>query len=219
MLFPKHPIVTPARTIYKGHVEEGPGQYPIAKTVDWVEDMGTMGDKLYFASKAGFIASSAFAIVDIRTIKKITERKAQLARYAFFAVPITGMAAGWMGGVEMGKIALGRKDERAWVFGASVPAGIFGIWRRDIYKGVRTGLFLAALGYAYQYSCNNDLTNSLFSPDTSNPNIPNPNNPFNRDWTMWNLTTKSENPTFHVDAGWYFPDPGPSWKKWEDKKE
>ena len=53
-----------------------------------------------------------------------------------------------MGGVELGKIWLGRKDERAWIIGSVMPAGIFGIWRRCPYKGLRTALFLSAIGWA-----------------------------------------------------------------------
>merc|ERR1712183_430624 len=100
--------------------------------------------------------------------KKITERKAQLARFAFFTVPVTGM-------------------------------------------------IMAALGVAYQYSTNNNLTNSLFMPNTDNPNLPSPFNPFNRDFSFFNFKGK-EYSTVHTDTGMYFPDPGPSWKKWEDQK-
>ena len=37
---PKKPWVQQAgcRDIYKGYIEEGEGQYPIAKTKDWVEE-------------------------------------------------------------------------------------------------------------------------------------------------------------------------------------
>ena len=49
-----------------------------------------------------------------------------------------------MGGVELGKIWLGRKDERAWLVGSVMPAGIFGIWRRCPYKGLRKFLKLIA---------------------------------------------------------------------------
>ena len=30
------------------------------------------------------------------------------SRFAYFTIPLTTMAAGWMGGIELGKIALGR---------------------------------------------------------------------------------------------------------------
>jgi hypothetical protein len=33
---------------------------------------------------------------------------------------------------------------------------------RNIYGGLRTGLVLAAFGYIYQVSTNNNLTNSFF---------------------------------------------------------
>ena len=32
------------------------------------------------------------------------------SRFAYFTIPLTTMAAGWMGGIEVGKIALGRYD-------------------------------------------------------------------------------------------------------------
>ena len=68
MLYPKYPPVDAHRLIYKGYVEEGPGQYPIAKTKDWVEDIGTMQEKIGWAAWRGFLFSSAFALVDIRYV-------------------------------------------------------------------------------------------------------------------------------------------------------
>ena len=62
----------------------------------------TYGGVLGF--KGGFFLS----MVDIFMIKNIKERKAQIARCAFFTVPITTMGAGWMGGVEFAKICFGR---------------------------------------------------------------------------------------------------------------
>jgi hypothetical protein len=124
-----------------------------------------------------------------------------------------------MAGVEFAKILVGRSNENAWLLGAAVPGGILGIWRRDIYKGGRTGLALGLLGYAYQYSCNNNLTNSLM-PNTDNPNIPNAvGNPFNKDQTFFNLNKRDEYSTLHYDLGIMDKAPEPSWKKWEDKKE
>ena len=75
-----------------------------------------------WATKLGFKGSAFVALVDIMLVKQITERKAQLARccfqscmlsvltsrFAYFTIPLTTMAAGWMGGIELGKIALGR---------------------------------------------------------------------------------------------------------------
>ena len=56
----------------------------------------------------GFKAGFFLSMVDIFLIKQIKERKAQIARCAFFTVPITTMGAGWMGGVEFAKICFGR---------------------------------------------------------------------------------------------------------------
>ena len=125
------------------------------------------------------------------------------------------MAAGWMGGVEFAKIMMGRTNEKAWIAGALVPAGIHGIWRRDIYKGGRLALYLGAIGYAYQYSTNHELTNTIL-PSNFNPNIPSRMNPMDREKDIWNLTTRNEHPTFHTDTGMYCSDSGPSWKKWEN---
>merc|ERR1712032_1611868 len=52
------------------------------------------------------------------------------------------MAAGWMGGIEVGKIVLGRDSQEAWLAGAIVPGGIMGIWTRNLYGGMRTSIFL-----------------------------------------------------------------------------
>ena len=66
VLTPKYPFLTPHRQIYKAYVEDGEGQQPIAKTKDWVEDLGTFNDKLFFAFKNGFALSTLAALVDIR---------------------------------------------------------------------------------------------------------------------------------------------------------
>jgi len=128
------------------------------------------------------------------------------------------MAAGWMAGVEFAKIFLGRKNENAWLLGGIVPGGIMGVWRRDVYKGGRAALFFGALGYAYQYSCNHNLTNS-FMPMAYNPNMPNPlQNPYNRDQTFWNINNREEYSTIHTDLNIYNKAPEPSWKKWDNEE-
>ena len=65
---PKYPLLQTHRTIYKGFVEEGEGQHPIRKTVDWVEELGGFEDKLKYAAKHSFLLSAGFAIVDIRSV-------------------------------------------------------------------------------------------------------------------------------------------------------
>merc|ERR1712032_1378885 len=80
------------------------------------------------------------------------------------------MAAGWMGGIEVGKIVLGRDSQEAWLAGAIVPGGIMGIWTRNLYGGMRTSIFLGALGWIYQYSTNNNLSNTI-TPHYDNPNM------------------------------------------------
>ena len=78
-----------------------------------------------------------------------------------------------MAGVEFSKIMVGRKNENAWLLGAVVPGGITGIWRRNLYMGMRTSIFFGIFGYVYQYSTNNNLTNSLLPyAHGDNPNIP-----------------------------------------------
>ena len=124
-----------------------------------------------------------------------------------------------MGGVELGKSFLGRDNEKAWVVGAVIPGGVMGIWRRCPYKGMRTGLALAAWGVAYQYSTNNNLVNTFLVPNTDNPNIPYVWDPFNRDTHLWDVSrqgTDKEWSQIPQNMGVHPKDPGPSWKKWEE---
>ena len=133
-------------------------------------------------------------------------------------MPLTLGAVSWIGGVELGKIWLGRKDERAWLVGSVMPAGIFGIWRRCPYKGLRTAVFLSAIGWAYQYSTNNNYVNTFVYPNTDNPNLPHTKDLFTKDYSLWNVEdkgTEKEYSTIAVDIGAYPKAPEPSWKKWE----
>ena len=67
--------------IYRAWQEEGEGQFPIAKTKDWVEeDFGSLSERMAWATKWGFKGSAFVALCDIFLVKQITERKAQLAR-------------------------------------------------------------------------------------------------------------------------------------------
>merc|ERR1719278_1151481 len=114
------------------------------------------------------------------------------------------MAAGWMGGVELSKIALGRDSQEAWLTASIVPGGIMGICTRNLYGGMRTSLVLGAFGWIYQYSTNNNLTNTF----TLNYNN-----------AMFWPTKGEHGMEIHEKIGLYPKDPGPSWKKWEDKGE
>merc|ERR1712107_109931 len=78
----------------------------------------------------------------------------------------------WMDGRSRTlKDFLGRDCKEAWLTGAIVPGGIMGIWTRNLYGGMRTSIFLGAFGWIYQYSTNNNLTNTI-SPNYDNPNMP-----------------------------------------------
>ena len=156
-----------------------------------------------------------------RTVSKLTERKSQLARFAFYTVPITLGAVGWMGGVELGKSFLGKDSLLAWAGGAVIPGGIFGIWRRALHKGVVSSAVFAAIGMAYQHSTNNNFTNTFLFHNLDNPNTPHPWNPFTRDYSAWNISQQGTDKEWsHISEsfGINAKDPGPSWKKWEDEK-
>ena len=155
-----------------------------------------------------------------RMIAQIKERKAQIARFAFWTVPMTAMTVGWMGGLELGKSLFGRDSLSAWAVAATVPGGIFGVWRRCPYKSARSTAFFAAVGMIYQHSTNNNLHNFWFFPDQSNPNIPHLyKNPFMKDWSFWNIENLGTDKEWsHVSEVVQQADPGPSWKKWEDKE-
>merc|ERR1711890_145642 len=113
--------------------------------------MGSMSQRMLYGAKTGFTASAAFALFEIFGSRKMVDRRAQIARFVYWTVPVTCMGTGWMGAVELGKVFMGRKNEWAWVVGSTFPAGM-GIWTRNFWGGFRTGLFLSVLGVAYQYS-------------------------------------------------------------------
>merc|ERR1712130_1039964 len=164
----------------------------------------------------GFKGSAFVALVDIYAVKQITERKAQLARFAYFTVPLTTMAAGWMGGIELGKLPLAGIARRPGLLEPSSRAVLWESGPETSIGGLRTGLVLGALGWIYQYSTNNNLTNTITNHN-DNPNIPTGRFNYNQAF-FW--PTKGENGTdIHEKMGWYPKDPGPSWKKWEDKAE
>merc|ERR1712059_34143 len=102
--------------------------------------------------------------------------------------------------------------------GAAMPGGIMGIWSKNVWGGFRISLLAAAVGVAYQYSCNNDLSNNLY-PSNDNPNIPTYQF-FDQEWTFLH-PTREEGRTYGLAerVGLNFSDPGPSWKKWEDAEK
>ena len=96
------------------------------------------------------------------------------SRFAYFTIPLTTMAAGWMGGVELSKISLGRFEvfkffnrrswwsppsfardcKEAWLTGAIVPGGIMGIWTRWVET-------LFTFSYVLKFPFSNVLTFSF----------------------------------------------------------
>ena len=150
---------------------------------------------------------------------KLTERNAQLARFAFYTVPLTLGGVGWMGGVELGKSFFGKDSLLAWAGGAVVPGGIYGIWRRRLAGGCTSTAFFAAIGMAYQHSTNMNYSNTFLFHNLDNPNVINPWNPFTRDYSAWNITQQGTDKEWsHISEKLQVKDPGPSWKKWEDEK-
>merc|ERR1712107_390993 len=75
---------------------------------------------------------------------------------------------------------------------------------------------LGAFGWIYQYSTNNNLTNTI-SPNYDNPNMPRGRFAYNN--AMFWPTKGETGMQIHENLGLYPKDPGPSWKKWEDKEE
>ena len=81
MFWPKAPLIDRPIVIYKGFVETGPGQFPIKKNVDWVEELGPVQAKMKYATKWGFLFGNVIAATDILVMHQIKERQAQIARY------------------------------------------------------------------------------------------------------------------------------------------
>merc|ERR1711890_162869 len=54
----------------------------------------------------------------------------------------------------------------------------------NIYGGMRTGIFLGLIGYAYQWTTNRNMNNSLL-PHRDNPNMP--IGFFEKQWQFFNI--------------------------------
>lgn len=209
----EHPML-----IYKGFVEEGPGQYPIKKTEDWVEDLGPFSNKMTYAARKGFVFSACWALIDIRTLSRITERRAQIARFCYYTIPVTSMAAGWMGGVEIAKLALGKdRNCEAHIAGATVPGAIWSVWRNlGLAGAIRGTIPFAWIGFCYAYAVKHNLYYSVFDPqDGSNPNRPIGH--MAKDWSWFGIAQRGEYGTTQVFS--YPKEEGPSWKKWDEEEQ
>ena len=85
-------------------------------------------------------------------------------------------------------------------------------------RSPQLSIFLSAIGWAYQYSTNNNYVNTFVYPNTDNPNLPHTKDLFTKDYSLWNVQDKGtdkEYSTIAVDIGAYSKAPEPSWKKWE----
>lgn len=217
MFWPKAPLIDRPIVIYKGFVETGPGQFPIKKNVDWVEELGPVQAKMKYATKWGFLFGNVIAATDILVMHQIKERQAQIARYAFYTIPITSMFAGWMGGIEISKMLLGSdKYVEAHVMGSLLPGAIFAFWRSTGFPGfLRASLPWAYVGFMYAYAQKHDLYWSIWDGQKKdNPNIP--TGFLARDWSTFGMVNKSE---YGKTQFWWYPkDEGPSWKKWDDEE-
>merc|ERR1712080_535957 len=76
------------------------------------------------------------------------------------------------------------------------------------------------IGYAYQWTTNRNMNNSLL-PHRDNPNMP--IGFFEKQWQFFNIPGGAARfqygRTLHEDLGMYHGDPGPNWKKWEDEEK
>lgn len=212
VLLPKDPIYKPPYQIYRGNDPEF-RQYPILKTADYIEDLGPLSSKLGFAFKSGLKLGLFWSAYDIIMIMNIKERKAQIARCAYFTVPMVSASVGWMGGLEIAKKMLGRdRYLEAHVLGAAVPAAVWSIWRRNSLSFISSWLVFSLIGTTYQYGVDHNMYMSVWGYSHHNPNEP--QGIFDQNQSMVGEVTRRE--------FWRTPwlkqlDGGASWKKWEEK--
>jgi len=214
ILLPKEPIARPPYIIYRGNDPES-RQFPLLKTEDFIDNMGPLSTKLGYALKQGLKIGLLYSLFDVTMVMRIQERKAQIARTAYFTVPIVSATVGWMGALEIAKKVLGKdRYMEAQAVAATVPAAVWTIWKRNPLSICISWAIFASIGTMYQASVEYNMNISLYPNSHYNPNEP--------------QGFYDQNRTYFGEVGrpsfWHLPvhtnlDQGPSWKKWEEKTE
>jgi len=158
VLFPKEPQVWPAMRIYRGD-DPTIRDLPIKKTEDIFEKkFTTFSDRMKWAFGWGLYGGLTWSLADIYMISRITDRRVQIARTAYFTLPALTATCGWMAALEISKRALGRENyQEAYVCAALAPATVFSVWRQRAGSFPKIFAVAALLGVIYQKSVDENL--------------------------------------------------------------
>lgn len=190
-------------------------EFPIKKTEDFFESLGGFGDRLKWAALYGTWAGLTWSVFDIKSLSKITDRRIQIARAAFFTVPALSAAVGWMSMLEIGKKVFNREQQqRAYILAATVPAAVFCVWRKNVYSFPKIMAPFAITGAMYRHSVDDNLYFGF------GKTYQNPNNPL--DFTHKSFSILGEAKRFefwrqadHRPSIMCPTDPGPTYAKFE----
>jgi len=220
VLLPKEPILLPPMRIYRGKDPELI-EHPIKKTEDFLEKMDGFGDRLFWAFKKSAITGLFWSALDIRGITKITDRRMQIARTAFFTIPAVSAAIGYIALLEIAKKSYARGNRAlAYATAAAVPAGVACVWRKRLTPFLKVFLPLGAAGALYGTAVDKDMYFG-YGPAWMNPN--DPRDHFHKSWSLFGESRRPEiltNP-FGIKGSFWATgvDPGPTYAKFEKKDE
>jgi len=215
VLMPKEPGLYPPMRIYRG-TDPTRRELPIQKTEDAFEKMDGFGGRMKWALKQGLIGGLAWSVADIYMFSRLTDRRVQIARTAYFTLPAVTAACGWMALLEISKRMLGREHyQTAYVSAAVAPASVFSVWRKRPQAFPKVFAVAAIVGFIYQKSVDEDL---IWGGSAT---WQNPNDPYGFWERSWSLFGEARRPEFRPDGriAMYkqMSDPGPTYAKFEEK--
>jgi len=214
-LTPKIPMAYPPYRIYRGNDPELIRE-SIKKSENFFDKMGSIEAKLGWAFSRSLVYGLIYSLMDIKTLSRITERKAQISRTIFFTAPAVCATVGWVAGMEVLNKVLGpQKKQQAYAFAAVVPAGVYCTWRRRVAAFPRAFIPIALIGWLYQKSIDENMYFGFGSA------WENPNDPKGQDYrnnSLFNEAIRYEGlRTMKLRGLCQGVDPGPTYAKFEEK--
>jgi len=215
MALPKYQQFYPPKHIYKGNDPEQI-EFPIKKTEDIFESMGSFSDRMKWAVKYGLYSGLVWSYLDVKFLTKITDRRMQIARTAFFTVPAFAAFTGYVAALEIGKKTFGRENKQLAYFGAAaLPASVFCIWRKRLSSFPKIFFPLGLFGLFYRMALDNNMYfgyGAIFE---------NPNDPLDRMHRDSSIFGEAERPEFLRlrslrGSPFLGKDEGPTYAKWEN---
>jgi len=190
-------------------------EFPIQKTEDFFDSMGGFGERLKWAATYGGWLGVTWSVFDIKALAKITDRRMQIARLAFFTVPALAASVGWMAALEIGKKVVDKEEQqRAYVMAAAAPAAVFCVWRKRMWSFPKVFAPIAIAGAMYGHSVKNNLYFGMGKA------YQNPNDPHSQRHKNYSLIGEARRFEFlrqadHSPSVMCPKDPGPTYAKFE----